>query len=247
VAATGVILLALLLAIPRFLPRRLPAMYEMALEILAVGLVVSGAMGQTLLVRSGADGHAARVLAETVVLLGIGLASSRRALATSGLGAVVVMAVWILGDPTARQFHGIGAGAALIAISLAAVRYAPRVLSERALIGAEILGAVLFLAPTLLASWMAEFVPGTLIVFFEVGLLLAVGILLRRRWLVAGALAVVGLEAIRATIDVVNRLPNWALFGGSGALLLTAGFVLLLKREAWNAWSRRAYDWWARL
>ncbi len=72
-------------------------------------------------------------------------------------------------------------------------------------------------------------------------------LLLRRRWLVAGALAVVGLEAVRGTIDVVNRLPSWALFGGSGAILLTGGFVLLLKREAWNAWSRRAYDWWARL
>jgi hypothetical protein len=248
VAASGVVVLALVLAIPRYLPRRLPAIYEMALEILAVGLVVSGGIEQTLTARlSGGDGHAARVLAESIVLLAIGLASSRRALATAGLAAVAVMAIWIMGDPTARQFHGIAAGAALIGISLAAVRYAPRVLSDRALIGSELLGATLFLAPTLLASWRAPFVPGTIIVFFEIALLLAVGILLRRRWLVAGALAVVGLEAIRGTIDVVNRLPNWALFGGSGAILLTAGFVLLLKREAWNEWSRRAYAWWARL
>jgi hypothetical protein len=45
----------------------------------------------------------------------------------------------------------------------------------------------------------------------------------------------------------VNRLPNWALFGASGAILLAAGFVLLLKREAWSAWSRQVYRWWARL
>ena len=248
VAATGVVVLALVLSIPRYLPRRLPAIYEMGLEILAVALVVASGMEQTLTARAGdGGGHAARVLAESIGLLGIGLASSRRALASAGLGAVAIMTLWILGDPTARQFHGIAAGAALIAISLAAVRYAPRVLSERALIGSELLGATLFLAPTLLASWTAPFVPGTIVVFFEIGLLLSVGILLRRRWLVAGALAVVGLEAVRGTIDVVNRLPNWALFGGSGAILLTAGFVLLLKREAWNAWSRRAYDWWARL
>ena len=248
VAATGVVVLALVLAIPRYLPRRLPAVYETALEILAVALVVSSGMEQTLTARGDAGGgHAARVLAESIGLLGIGLASSRRALASAGLGAVGIMALWIMGDPTARQFHGIAAGAALIAISLAAVRYAPRVLSERALIGSELLGATLFLAPTLLASLRAPFVPGTIVVFFEIGLLLAIGILLRRRWLVAGALAVVGLEAVRGTIDVVNRLPNWALFGGSGAILLTAGFVLLLKREAWNAWSRRAYAWWARL
>jgi hypothetical protein len=248
VAATGVVVLALVLAIPRYLPRRLPAVYETALEVLAVALVVSSGMEQTLTARAAdGEGHAARVLAESIALLGIGLASSRRALASAGLGAVAIMALWVMGDPTARQFHGIAAGAALIAISLAAVRYAPRVLSDRALIGSEMLGATLFLAPTLLASWMAPFVPGTIVVFFEIGLVLAIGILLRRRWLVAGALAVVGLEAVRGTIDVVNRLPNWALFGGSGAILLTAGFVLLLKREAWNAWSRRAYDWWARL
>ena len=46
---------------------------------------------------------------------------------------------------------------------------------------------------------------------------------------------------------MVNRLPNWALFGVSGVILLAAGFVLLLKREAWNQWSHRAYGWWARL
>ena len=78
-------------------------------------------------------------------------------------------------------------------------------------------------------------------------MILGTGILLRRRWLVVGALAALGLEALRGTIDVVNRLPNWALFGVSGVILLAAGFVLLLKREAWNQWSHRAYGWWARL
>jgi hypothetical protein len=248
VAGTGVVLLALLLAIPRYLPRRLPAAYEWGLEILAVALVVSLGMERTLTAgQSGGDGHAARVIAESVALLAIGLAFSRRALASAGLGAMAIMAFWIVADPTGRQFYGIAAGAALVAISLAAVRYAPRVLSEQALIGGELLGATLFLGPTVLASWSAPFVPGTIIVFFEIGLLLGLGILLRRRWLVAGALAVLGLEAVRGTIDIVNRLPNWALIGGSGAVLLTAGFVLLVKREAWNAWSRRAYEWWARL
>ena len=101
--------------------------------------------------------------------------------------------------------------------------------------------------PPLLASWNEPFVPGTLIVFMEIALLIGVGVVLRRRWLVAAALAALGLETLRASIDVVNRLPNWALFGGSGAILLTAGFVLLIKREAWNAWSRRAYLWWSGL
>jgi len=84
-------------------------------------------------------------------------------------------------------------------------------------------------------------------VFLQIALLIVVGVILGRRWLVAGALAALGAETLRASIDVVNRLPNWALFGASGAILLTAGFALLMKREAWNAWSRRAYQWWARL
>jgi len=37
------------------------------------------------------------------------------------------------------------------------------------------------------------------------------------------------------------------LFGASGAILLGVGFVLLLKREAWNEWSRSMFKWWARL
>ena len=248
VAATGVAILGLVLAIPRYLRRRLPREYEMALEILAVALVVSSGMERTLTASANTGGgHAARVLAESVALLAIGLASSRRALASAGLGAVALGAVWVLGDPLARQFHGVAAGAALVAIALAAIRYAPNVLAERALIGAEVLGAGLFVMPPLLASWNEPFVPGTLIVFMEIALLVGVGVVLRRRWLVAAALAALGLETLRASIDVVNRLPNWALFGGSGAILLTAGFVLLIKREAWNAWSRRAYLWWSGL
>lgn len=47
--------------------------------------------------------------------------------------------------------------------------------------------------------------------------------------------------------DIVKRLPSWALFGASGTLLLTVGFVLLITREAWNAWSRRACAWWTGL
>lgn len=248
VTLSGAAVLALVLAIPRYLGRRLPIQYEMALEILAVGLVVSGGMERTLTAAlNTGGGHAARVLAESVALLAIGLASSRRALATAGLGAVAVGAIWIVGDPAARQFHGIATGAALVAIALAAIRYAPSVLAEHALVGAELLGAALFVAPPVLASWNQPVVPGTLMVFFEIALLIGVGVILRRRWLVAVALAALGLETIRASIDVVNRLPNWALFGGSGAILLTAGFFLLIKREAWNAWSRRAYQWWSAL
>lgn len=35
-----------------------------------------------------------------------------------------------------------------------------------------------------------------------------------------------GLETIRATTDIVTRLPSWALFGASGVLLLPIGSIL---------------------
>src|SRR5439155_750760 len=97
-AAFGVITIALVLAAPRISWRRLPREYEMALEILAVALVVSSGMERTLTASANTGGgHAARVLAESVAVLAIGLASSRRALATAGLGAVTLGAVWVLG------------------------------------------------------------------------------------------------------------------------------------------------------
>jgi hypothetical protein len=244
VAAAGVAVLALALVVPRYVPRRLPVEYDTALAILAAALVVSGPLVRTS--QPGGDPHAARALAEAIAIVALGLGLGRRELAAAGLATVGAVALWILGDPTGRQFHAIGAGATLVVISLAAVRYAPAP-DRRVLLGTEWLGAFLFITPTVLASWNAPFFPTTPVVFFEIALLLGTGIVLGRRRLVAAALAATGLETARAMVDIVNRLPNWALFGASGAILLAAGFVLLLKREAWSAWSRQVYRWWARL
>jgi len=244
VAAAGVAVLALALAVPRYLQRRLPAGYDAALALLAAALVASGALARTF--QPDGEVHAARALAEAIGIVALGLGVGRRELGAIGLAAAGAVSLWILGDPAARQFHAIGAGTALVAVSLAAVRYAAAP-DRRVLLGAEWLGAFLFITPTVLASWNAPFFPTTVVVFFEIALLLGTGVVLGRRWLVAAALAATGLEAVRATVDIVNRLPNWALFGTSGAILLAAGFVLLLKREAWTAWSQQMYRWWARL
>jgi hypothetical protein len=244
VAAAGVAILIFVVAIPRFIARPLPVAYEVAIEVLGAAMIVSGSLDRTL---RGGDVHAARALAEGIALVATGLALHRRALPAAGLATLAAVAMWIIGDPTTRQFHGIVGGAALVAISIAAVRYAPGLLDDRVLLGSELLGGLLFIGPTMLARWRAEFFPSTVVVFLEIALTLTAGIVFRRRWLIAGALAATGIEGVRGLIDVVNRLPNWALFGGSGAILLAAGFVLLLKREAWNAWSQRVYQWWAGL
>lgn len=243
VAATGGALLALALAVPRVLPRRLPIHFEWLTESVAVGLILSGPLLLTL--RDGGDAPA-RALAESLALIALGLFAARPALTVAALSTVGIEAAWIIADPRARQLHGIIAGAYLMAAALAALRYR-RDFDPRVLFAMETGGAFLFIAPTLVAGWGAEFYPQTVIVFVEIFVVMGLGVLLQRRWLVAGALAALGLETIRGAIDVVNRLPNWALFGASGAILLAVGFVLLLKRDAWNAWSRSMFNWWARL
>jgi len=244
VAAAGAALLALPFAIPRFLPRRLPIEFEWLTEAVAVGLILSGALVRTF--RDGADAPS-RALAESLTLVALGVIAARPALTTAALATVGIEAVWIIGDPRAREFHGIVAGAYLMAVALGAVRYLRGRIDERVLLAMETGGAFLFIVPTLVAGWSAEFFPQTVMVFLEIFLVMGLGIVLHRRWLVAGALSALGLETIRGAIDAVNRLPNWALFGASGAILLSVGFVLLLKREAWNAWSRSMFKWWARL
>jgi hypothetical protein len=244
VAATGGALLALALAIPRVLPRRLPIQFEWLTEAVAVGLVLSGPLLRTF--RDGGDAPP-RALAESLALVALGLFAARPALTVAALATVGIEAAWIMADPRARQFHGIVAGAYLMTVAFAALRYRRGRIDPRVLLAMEIGGALLVIFPTLVAGWGAEFYPQTVMVFVEIFLVLGAGIVLQRRWLVAGALAALGLETIRGAIDVVNRLPNWALFGASGAILLAVGFVLLLKRDAWNAWSRSMFKWWARL
>jgi hypothetical protein len=244
VAATGVALLALAFAVPRVIPRRLPIQFEWLTEATAVGLILSGALFRTF--RDGGDAPS-RALAESFVLVALGVFAARPALAVAALATVGLEGLWIIADPRAREFHGIVAGAYLIAVGLGAFRYARDRTDARVLLAMETGGAFLFIVPTLVAGWDAAFFPRTVMVFIEIFVVLAVGIVFHRRWLAAGALAALGLETIRGAIDIVNRLPNWALFGASGAVLLSIGFVLLLKRDAWNAWSRSMFKWWARL
>lgn len=241
-AAAALLLLALL--IPRYLPRRLPLSHEWALQITAGGLLLSSVSRQTY--TAGGDA-AIRLIVECLALIALGLVARREVIAYAGIAGAGAAALWIMGAPDAREFHGIITGAALVALGLTAARYAPRVLNERALIALETGGALLFIGPTLISGWADDFFPRTPVVFLEILLLLGIGVALHRRWLAAPAVLALGLETVRGLIDTVNRLPNYVLFAMSGALLLTVGFILLLKREAWHSWSDRAVRWWTRI
>ncbi len=244
VGAAGGALLALAFAIPRVLPRRLPIQFEWLTEAVAVGLILSGPLLRTF--RDGGDAPA-RALVASLALVTLGVFATRPSLTVAALATIGIEAAWIIADPFARQVHGIVVGAILMVVALAAFRYRRGRIDPRVLLAMETGGAFLFIVPTLVAGWGADFYPQTVMVFVEIFLVMGAGVVLQRRWLVAGALAALGLETIRGAIDVVNRLPNWALFGASGALLLAIGFVLLLKRDAWDAWSRSIFKWWARL
>lgn len=108
----------------------------------------------------------------------------------------------------------------------------------------EIVGALVLLAPPHLASWERDGFMQGLRVLATSFALLATGVILRRRLLVAAATAFVGLQAIRVLVDIFDRLPNWVVFGAAGALLLAIGFAILLKREAWLRWQSGIVRWW---
>jgi hypothetical protein len=163
------------------------------------------------------------------------------AASASALVAALMEIAWL--RPSEVQAFTVPTGAYLVALGLLALRdrrarwveWAPPL---------EVVGAIVLLGPTHLASWdRAGFGQGIRLLA-EVSVLLAIGLILRRRWLVAVALAFTGLQALRVLVDVIDRLPNWVVFATSGALLLAVGFVLLLKRELWVRWQTRAAAWW---
>lgn len=244
VTAAALALVLLALSIPRYLPRRLPLSHESALQVTAGALLLSSVTQRTYT----AGGEAAiRLIVECLALIACGLVARRVMLSYAGIGGAGLAAIWIMSAPDDREFYGIVFGAALVAVGLTAARYAPRVLDQRALMALETGGALLFIAPTLISGWADDFFPRTPMVFLEILLLLGLGVVMHRRWLAAPAVLAFGLEAVRGLIDTINRLPNYVLFAASGALLLAVGFVLLLKREAWHAWSERAVRWWTRI
>lgn len=77
--------------------------------------------------------------------------------------------------------------------------------------------------------------------------LLAVTAFLRRRYGVALSLLFVTLTALRAVFDAARALPNWAVIGLCGLLLLAAALFILLRRDRLEAWGNTAAARWLRL
>ena len=70
---------------------------------------------------------------------------------------------------------------------------------------------------------------------------------LRRRYGVALAVGFLVLIAFRALFDVARALPNWAMIGLLGLLLLGVGVLFLLRRDRLEAWASATLRRWSQL
>ena len=74
--------------------------------------------------------------------------------------------------------------------------------------------------------------------------LLAGGLLLHARWLVAAAILTLTATAARMVTGGLFSTPYWLLLGGAGTILLGFGFLVLLERERWDRFRHRVAHWW---
>ncbi|HEY8597839.1 MAG TPA: hypothetical protein VIL85_05370 [Thermomicrobiales bacterium] len=78
-------------------------------------------------------------------------------------------------------------------------------------------------------------------------ILLGLTVFLRRRYGVALCVLFISLLTLRAVFDAARSLPNWAVIGLLGLLLLVAAVVILLRRDRLEAWWGSAATRWGRL
>ncbi len=78
-------------------------------------------------------------------------------------------------------------------------------------------------------------------------ILLGLTVFLRRRYGVALCVLFLSLLTLRAVFDAARSLPNWAVIGLLGLILLVAAVVILLRRDRLEAWWGSAATRWGRL
>lgn len=78
-------------------------------------------------------------------------------------------------------------------------------------------------------------------------ILLGLTVFLRRRYGVAVCVFFLSLLTLRAVFDAARSLPNWAVIGLLGLILLVTAVVILLRRDRLEAWWGSAATRWGRL
>ena len=182
-------------------------------------------------------------IAAALLVTALAIEFERPALLTFALGAASLATIRAFADPRSLAIPSAAGGIGLLILSLSIPRGWNTRLPRHAL-ALDAVGAAALFGPLFVRSWDRDGFAYAVVMLVAALALLAAGIVLARRNPVALALGALGLTSLHALVDVVNRLPNWALFAIAGAILLAAGVVLLLKREAWTRWQRRTLEWW---
>jgi hypothetical protein len=74
--------------------------------------------------------------------------------------------------------------------------------------------------------------------------ILAFGLLLHARWLVAAAVVTLTATALRMVTGGLFSTPYWLLLGIAGTALLLLGLLVLLERERWDRLRTAVVEWW---
>lgn len=231
-------------ALARPLRRRLTPELLAAMEVIGAMVLLAPTVRLSLEPDPGGAARAAAATAGAAVFVAAGLLWGRLWLAGAGLLVIAVEGLVALGAPSARQWIAVGAGLYLVALGISVSRGRLPEPAREWIHYLEAMGLTLFLLPTFLLTFGRDAAWQTALLLAQLVGVLVTGAVLRRRWYVVVSLAVLGIEALRALGDVVNRLPNWASFGLAGLLLLVVGFVLLADRERWSRWRATFDQWW---
>jgi hypothetical protein len=187
--------------------------------------------------------HGSVFVAAVLAVSSLAIVLERRALLAFALAAGALADMRALAQPRSLVVPATlgGAGLTLLALGVP-LRQRARLPWET--LALDAVGATALFGAAFVRSWDPDgFVYGLELTVLALAVL-AAAIVLHRRNLVGAAVLALGLVGLHALVDIVNRLPSYLVLALSGAALLSAGFVLLLKREAWLRWQRAAIDWW---
>ena len=241
-AFVGSALLNAALAIKRRWPAALGTLDRVALGTLGVVVMFLPSVG-TSVTRPSLELNAEVLAGAIGVVIAAGLLGERW-IAAAALGVVGIEALVVAARPGLLQPAGIASGAVLLALGVAFQRFRQGGLPPPFATVFDALGVWLLLLPTFLLTYGQDAVLQNAVLMAELVVLLVAGLAFRRRWQVMPAIGFLAIQTTRAVIDVANRLPSWATFAVAGALLLTIGFLLLLKREFFATLRRRLMRWW---
>jgi hypothetical protein len=230
------------LAIARRWPQGRTLREHAVLGALGVGVLFLPSLGDSIT-------HPSLTATAEVVAAGLGVLVAagvlgERWITAAALAVLAIESIVIVRLPEQLQFPGVAAGAILFALAIAFPRFRRGGLPAVFSTAFEALGIWLFLMPTFLLTFTATAAVQHAILMTQLVVLTLAGLGFRRRWQIIPAIGMIGIEAVRGVFEVVNRIPSFATFAIAGALLLAIGFLLLLKREAFERWRQTLTRWW---